>query len=839
MNTYESPTLKILAQLRRDAGLTQEQVRVYFNRKNKDSVSQWENGKTRPKEGLRPKFIGYLLDMLGLRRQPEDFFDIWQKVMVGLWKWEDLTEDEIKKSLPSYSKRMKRNPVSGKLELIDLNNIPYTAPYLVPLRADHKLIGRDSLLEEIEKVLVNKRVSTLALFGLPGVGKTSSVIELANRIKILQLYNEGILWAGLQPNLNIANILQVWSIALGIQDKLASASEDQVPEIIRGEIGFRRLLIIIDNVWDIHSALQLKLGGPNCSHIITTRSPEIALRFANNRIYHIQELDNQQSLSLLQELAPKEVFRESEQTNINKLVDMLDGLPLGLVLVGNYLRVHGHNKQQRRIAAAIDKLLEIENRLKLSEPRLNTSISLASAISLSVEELDETTRNVFNSLSIFPPKPNSFSENAALNILKTQARSLDKLTDMGLLEIAGNERYTLHQVLNDFARLEEQDNSLFQQMLRYYAIYVEQNNNDYEILLKEINNIIEALQVGLDNSEMADLTQLTDPFYQFLEVQGLYRLGESALKHAEKEARRVNDRSVLTRCLFQLGRLSEKHGAYEDSKVYLEEGLMYAMEMQNIEMETQFLRVLGTIHIYLGDYGQAEKYFEQSLEQLSGQDNNELECDVLTNLGGLRIHKNDLDSAEACCKRALSLARELSWQPRESALLQNLGAIAERRNDLNKAEKYFVEGLTIAERIGGAERLCHLFANLGEILTKQDRLDEAEAYLKKGVEIGKDLPPAEIYSYLLVNYGTLQSKEGCIEEAEKYFVEGLDIAKELDFPWLISSNLLSFGDHYEHHNENDKAMSNYQEALELAQEVEIDELINLANRKISSLQASC
>jgi len=57
-----------------------------------------------------------------------------------------------------------------------------------------------------------------------------------------------------------------------------------------------------------------------------------------------------------------------------------------------------------------------------------------------------------HALSVFPPKPNSFSEEAALAASQQPVEALDELWDAGLLENWGSERYALHQAVADALR---------------------------------------------------------------------------------------------------------------------------------------------------------------------------------------------------------------------------------------------------------------------------------------------------------------------------------------------------------------------------------------------------
>ena len=333
---YRSDKHLTLVRLREEAGLSQQKVAEFFGLKSRDAVSKWESGITRPRAKQRSRFIAYLLDKLGLRRRPDEFMAIWQEVMVKKWRWDPFSEEELRAYLPRSAKTM----------IADKEN--WNFPFLVPAQnPHHSVVGRDEILEEMKRHLIGEGALTLALYGISGVGKTTLAIELAHDPSLLTHFKDGVLWAGLQKEPDIMNKLRLWVIALGIEDKAANFANDQIAELLRTELSQRKVLIILDDVWDIESALALKLGGTHCAHIITTRLPEIALQFANDRYAHqILELDESHSLDLIRELAPNAHLEETD-AQLKALVKALAGLPLGLVLVGNQLRVEAHSNQAR------------------------------------------------------------------------------------------------------------------------------------------------------------------------------------------------------------------------------------------------------------------------------------------------------------------------------------------------------------------------------------------------------------------------------------------------------------------------------------------------------------
>jgi hypothetical protein len=71
-------------------------------------------------------------------------------------------------------------------------------------------------------------------------------------------------------------------------------------------------------------------------------------------------------------------------------------------------------------------------------------------IALSDQQLSPEAQSALRALSIFPPKPESFSMETALAVSRQPREMLDELWETGLLESWGSGRYTLHQAVADY-----------------------------------------------------------------------------------------------------------------------------------------------------------------------------------------------------------------------------------------------------------------------------------------------------------------------------------------------------------------------------------------------------
>src|SRR5579875_1198547 len=163
---------------------------------------------------------------------------------------------------------------------------PFIDDPALPLRppADRLLVGRERLLNHLQQMLLltETEPTALALHGMPGIGKTAIAVELARSRLVREYFRDGILWAGLGPQPNLLAHLSRWGGLLGLTAAELSACTtlDTMILMLRGAIGARRLLLVLDDAWTVEELMAFQVGGPHCSYLLTTRFASIALHFA-------------------------------------------------------------------------------------------------------------------------------------------------------------------------------------------------------------------------------------------------------------------------------------------------------------------------------------------------------------------------------------------------------------------------------------------------------------------------------------------------------------------------------------------------------------------------------
>lgn len=755
------------------------------------NVSRWERGMTRPNPYFRRKLCALF----------------------------DKTEEELELVPPT--------PTQEERSAAVVSAPPYhTAATLydptIPLLPAIQIVGRSRELAQIRQRLCSGGKGALtALNGLPGVGKTTLAIALAHDPAIRAHFTDGVLWVGLGPHPNIPSHLSRWGTLLGVSaTEIATStappalttmtSTEAWARALRTAIGSRALLVVIDDAWQLEDALACQVGGPNCAHLVTTRFPTISAHLSIEGATAISELGKNESMALLRLLAPGVIDREEQKATT--LVQAVGGLPLALTLMGNYLRKQGHSGQSRRILTALERLSNAEERLQMTEahapveshPSLSPemSLSLQSVIAVTDQQLSKPVQTALYALSIFPPKPDSFSEEAALAVASCSMATLDTLSDAGLLESSGENRYSLHQTIADYAHVhfkEQQEHAAYDRLIHYALDYLEAHQKDYELLTLESAMILAALEAAYTIGRREELVRGVNAFVPFLVVRGLYTLAEQHLQRAYQAALTLSDSYGITGVLLYKGEIAQKQGDYSRAEQYFQEGLTLAHQSSDVraaERISSLLNDLGWVLWKQGTYTQAETYLQEGLALARQNEDRERISSILQVLGSLYASRGNYIQSETYLEEGLALAQQIGDREHICVLLISLGATVGEQGKHVQAKMYFQEGLLLARQIGHREWMSLLLINLGDAEGEMENYAQAEAYFQEGLALARQLGHREWMSALLTNLGLMIRKQGHYEQAEIYFHESLLLARQIGIPQITSSILYEYGNLY-------------------------------------------
>ncbi|TMC18261.1 MAG: helix-turn-helix domain-containing protein [Chloroflexi bacterium] len=678
----------------------------------------------------------------------------------------------------------------------------------IPLAMD-RFVGREHDLKRIKAALreTESSVVFVALNGIPGVGKTSLAITLAHDPEVREYFSDGILWASLGPTPNLAGLLRRWARLFGIPEtQFAEFDEDQKRQALRTAIGTRSMLLVLDDAWKAEHALALQVGGNNCAYLMTTRFPAMATQLAAGNALMIEELNEEQSVHLLRVLAREVVDRE--ETKVRELVHAVGGLPLALTLLGNYLRKQAYHHSARRTAAALERLSNVNERFKVSEPHLqagthptlpsSVAISLSSIIEVSDHFLTSQARETLYALSVFPPKPQSFSEEAALCIAACTPSELYELVDAGLLEYqqGADERYRLHRTIADYAHLhlwEQTKETVILRLLAYMQQYVSEHAKVYELLEQEITLILYALEKAVTGAAFqAHIVPLVCAATPFLLMRGYIAQAERFLERAYELATASHESAKMAKVLLFLGEISQKRGNLSRAKELYKQGKVLAESISDIGLLVAFYHDIGRMSWKMGNYQEAETLLQEGMTFAQAIERPELVCDLCTAYSALYADSANYQQAEAYAREGLAIVRALGDRERIIALLINLGCSLQPSPEKPAS---FHEALLLAREIRSDEDCCLVLINLSDWYTNSTECDlpQAEGYLCEAISIARRLGITEWTSAALAQLTIVLRLQGRLSEAEACAQEAFTLAKEIQRPRMMCTALDEIG----------------------------------------------
>lgn len=672
---------------------------------------------------------------------------------------------------------------------------PAAPPFLAPPRPAHRLVGRDDLLAVLTARLTAAEPAVVALHGLPGAGKTALAAELAHRLAPLARYADGVLWTGIGRQPDVTALLGRWAAAVGVSDdRLAAAGTPAArAAALHAAIGRRRFLLVIDDAWHIEQALLFKVGGPACSYLLTTRSPQVALDFAGDGALAVHELTPHDGLALLAELAPQAV--QAEQAEAASLVAAVGSLPLALLLIGRHLRRQGYGTQARRLQRALVTLRATEARLQLTQPQspleqhpglpAGTPLSLNAAIGLSDMALAPPARQALRALALFPPKPNSFSEEAALAVTEAAPEWLDALVDHGLLEPMGDDRYTLHQTIADYAQVgadsaESRPTTAADRFVRHFLAFADARTRDFAALDRELDNLLAALDLCLAQARYADLTAGSLALASFLITRGLYNDAQHYLTHAFAAARDGEGDSAesLPRLHYQLGLLARRQDQHAAAHDHFEQALAQARAAGLITLEIDLLRNLGNLAVRRDEPEDGRAYYRRGLALAQTIGDISRQAAVLNNLGLTYYQVSDYDAARTHYEEALALREAIGERHEQRFALHNLGVIYAEQADYATARHYYERVLAIHRELGDIEGLGLTYNALGLVAKNLGEWPEAIRLFDQSLQLRRQINHQTGIGIASANLGIVYMQQGDYARAEALFERGLTVARQ-------------------------------------------------------------
>jgi tetratricopeptide (TPR) repeat protein len=594
-------------------------------------------------------------------------------------------------------------------------------------------VGRSELVEKMVRQLRSKE--NLAVEGLPGVGKTTLAVALARHLGVRRSFKDGILWASLGPHADVTRALTRWAEALE-KDITQLTSEAERSQTIRDAIGQKRMLIVIDDVWDLVPANVLRCGGPNCCHLLTTRDKAIARAFVDSsRAESLPTLDDDRAYQLLQALASEACA--AYPNAVRSLVQAVGGLPLAIRLIGGYLAAPEHSMFGDFFPdlseEALSEMANPQKRLQLAQERLGVisdeKTTLQDTITLSLEGLPDSAKMAFYALGAFAPKPERFSRKAAKAVTQAASAILALLAARNLLEVEEEGRQlTVHQTVADVART-QLDEAAIVRHRDYYLNQVNEDKENWQRIEAVYGQIEWAWHQAPADKNLLDFIWALRPYQN---NRGLWRI---SLDWANRGLRVAHGKDKVE-LLIRIGSIYGSQEQHDKAKDYHQHAERFVEKVNDQAAKADFLHSKGVSYFSRGQYALALDHLERALQNTEASDQGKLGGTL--NLLGLTYQKLNQWRTALDYYQLSVQALEKAEDRRDRAItLSNIGLLYQNLGQSERALEHYRQAVSIQEEIGDLTGECITRYNIATIYRENGRLAKSVAELSRVVEIDR------------------------------------------------------------------------------------------------------
>lgn len=642
---------------------------------------------------------------------------------------------------------------------------PITTPHqlLAPIPTTH-CIGRAAVLDEIKSLLRTKGPRCwIAIHGLPGVGKTEALAQIAHDSSLRQVFPNSVWWLSLGQSPDIASILRSLAKAIGISIDAHQPHADLM-RAIRDHIKDWRCLLLLDDVWSVDAAQSFDVG---CSILVATRFPEVAARVAGQHVIVLKELDEVQSVDLLRQFAPNVVDNYPEE--INHIIGTTGGLPMALTLVGHLLAQIGHAAQPRRVRQVLAQLDQAPFRLHLNlsnanVPSAQPSRSLFAIIAASDAALSETSRHMLYALSIFPPKPNSFSEDVALSVGAADPAALDELVDLGLIETPLPGRYAMHQTVADYAAMQATDYQHRQRMADSIAQFINVNAEQYDVLASELANIMVGLTILQQTGEHTRLLYAVNALFPYLDSRAMWARAEAL--YAQLTSTFVAPYSPeQLQALLNAGNVAFQLNRLEQAEAYAQ-ACQFEQSIAPIELKHEALHLLTRIACERADFDAGLAYAQEALSVAKHSQQADLIASaqamtaMVQGMRGRLAQARQVFGEDESPPDTLLQRMQTKAQIGQTQARLVLGITAFFAGKLQEAERSLTDTLTHCQRLRHPRLTTATQAILSAVLHARGRYADALSLATDGLSMAETLEQADMAAMLQHSLGLVALSRG-------------------------------------------------------------------------------
>ncbi|OUC12210.1 MAG: hypothetical protein B0A82_23595, partial [Alkalinema sp. CACIAM 70d] len=333
-----------------------------------------------------------------------------------------------------------------------------------PVQLPENFVERPEALAAVKELLLRESERTLvvsAIAGLGGLGKSVLATAIVLDEEVQARFADGILWVTLGQQPDLLGLVGEWIRALDRSRESWSATTLEAARgYLHSLLGSKRMLLVVDDVWNADHAEWFRVGGPECRVLVTTR--EAAIEGAD--YYPLDLMTEGEAIALVRGKLKRQ-WRDEQAAAVKQFARVVGYLPLALDLSASLVRdgvsweeLQAEFEDERRVVA-LELLDSTEAFEDLPEER-QRKYSLKACFNLSLRRLNPEQLRRFAWLGVLP-------EDARIDarMVRTLWDVPEVMAKKGLIDlfrrsfltsagesVEGYALYRVHDLMHDTAR---------------------------------------------------------------------------------------------------------------------------------------------------------------------------------------------------------------------------------------------------------------------------------------------------------------------------------------------------------------------------------------------------
>ena len=724
-------------------------------------------------------------------------------------------------------------------------------------------IGRKEDIAAIQERLQDAAGRLLTLLGPGGIGKTRLAIEAVQGLKSgRELFPAGCYFI---PLLNVATSDQLIT-AIGQQLGFTFRGGASPAQQLLDHLANQALLLVLDNYEQLlpHTQFveQILAQAPQITLLVTGRVPLnlraewrfplTGLTVPEPNLPPAQVASRpaaQLFESAAQRMDPHFQVNENNAASVAALCRHLAGMPLALEIAASWLKIYTLPALANRIELGVTFLTATARDM----PERHRSLRVV--FEQSWQLLNPSERAGFAHLTCFQ---SHFSLEAALAVVDLALETLAALLEHTLIQRLQNDRYSLHPLLQQFARdyLAEGD-GVFERHAAWYLGQVAQVAPQFATskasaavaqISQELDNIRRAWQWAVAYHKTDLLTISLDGLQNFYLFRGLYGEGrdyfgqamerldsrpehtpllhrlrlaqascykkmgetETAISLVKQVTADINA-PIYPTAMIALAQIYELRGENSEAIACLEEA-QKTITGHSSEL-AEILDLSGRVYRTLNRFQDGITALAQALAINNTLGNASKVAENHTTLGLLYKDLGNFSEAIYHIEQAVNLAHKLDHRENVARFTQNLGLVYWQMGELEKALTCYQKSLAMAEELESKRGIAMCTGGIAAIMRLMHRYEEGLAHYRRALQLAEASDDKGLQATLVGNIGNIYMDQGKYETAMIFLERATTLDRTVGSIGGVCRHLGNIGDILKNQGRFAEALTYFEETI--------------------------